>query len=100
MGLRTRSNAHYLPTRPFTPPYTRHVDLSGDQHFDSRRFRESGPRFIYLREEFAPTEGVVYHPRAASHPVALALVYIQGGFAIPNLSRIFLFTKGNLKSTK
>lgn len=30
---------------PFTPPYTRHVDLTGGRHFDSRRFRDGA---IYL----------------------------------------------------
>lgn len=63
---RTWSVAHYLPTRPFTPPYMRHVDLPGYQHFDLRRFRESGPRFIYLGEKFAQAVGMVYHPRAAA----------------------------------
>lgn len=48
--------------------------------------------FILGRSLHRP-RGVVYHPRAASHPVALASVCIQGGFAVPHLCRIFLFTK-------
>lgn len=60
----------------------RHVDLPGYQHFDLRRFRESGSRFIYLGEKFAPAEGMVYHPRTAAlhgiYLVALASVNIQG----------------------
>lgn len=67
-AARPRSDAHYLPTRPFTPPYTRHVDLPGGQHFDARRFRERGTLDLFILGRSSRREGGLSSPCASGPP--------------------------------